>query len=621
MARFSSESIERVRAAADVVEVMAPYTDLRRQGARLTGLCPFHDERTPSFSVDPQAKVYYCFGCETAGDIFTFVEQKEGLSFPEAVEALAERYGVEVERQREDPRAEQARRRRQRLHELLGRAATFYAAYLWSEAREAARAREYLEGRRLGEPVLRDFGAGLAPSAWDQLLTRGQRAGFTVEELRAAGLAQRGGKGGVYDRFRERIMFPVRDAQGRVLGFGARALRENQPPKYLNSPEGELYHKGRTLFGIERAKAAIARADEALVVEGYTDALALHQAGFENAVAVMGTAITPEQLAMLSAHAATVTLALDADRSGQEAMLRAQRAARDRKMRLRVLRLPEGKDPSELLASEPPERFRELVEGAVELAEFRVASALERADLASPAGRDRALAEIAPVLAEMGESIAREELTRRVADRIDVPAGMLGGMLREAAASQARLARVASGEPGSRAAAGGEPGSGGAPGRAGDPGGGAAAPTAAERRMLTPHERRERALLAMCIASPEAGREYLARLTPAHLSSPEIARARDWLAEHLESPLKGLPREEGELASLVTQLAMAAEREPAPRHALELNFLLLEQQLIEHQIAAASGGGEGEAELELKRLVHRRDELVEARRQVELREG
>jgi len=246
MARFSRESVDRVKDAADIVEVVSGYTDLRRAGQRFTGLCPFHDERTPSFSVDPVQKVYYCFGCEAGGDVFRFVQEKQGLEFPDAVEALAERYGVELEREEEDPRAEERRRKRARLYELLERTAAFYERYLW-ESPKAGRARSYLERRGLGEEVLREFGVGMAPSAWDQVLTGSQRAGFRVEELLAAGLIQRGRQGGHYDRFRSRITFPIRDRRGRVLGFGARALSADSKPRYRTSPEGERYRKSGRL--------------------------------------------------------------------------------------------------------------------------------------------------------------------------------------------------------------------------------------------------------------------------------------------------------------------------------------------------------------------------------------
>ncbi|MDQ3724454.1 MAG: DNA primase, partial [Actinomycetota bacterium] len=310
MALISSDSVERVKQASDIVEVISAHTDLRRQGARFTGLCPFHDERTPSFSVEPQEKLYHCFGCGVGGDVIKFVEEKEGMNFAEAVETLADRYGVELEREQEDPRAEARRQRRRRLEQLLDRAAAFYANYFW-ESTEAAKARDYLAGRGLREEVLRAFGVGYAPSAWDKILVNGQRAGFNVEELRGVGLVQRGRSGGDYDRFRERIMFPIRDRRGRVLGFGGRAMRPDQGAKYVNTAETDFFHKSNLLYGVDLAKAAIAKAGRAVVVEGYTDVIALHQAGVEEAVGVMGTAITEEQVAALSGMVEEVVLALD----------------------------------------------------------------------------------------------------------------------------------------------------------------------------------------------------------------------------------------------------------------------------------------------------------------------
>jgi DNA primase len=572
---FTAGGVERVKDAADIVEIISDYTDLRRSGARFTGLCPFHDERTPSFSVDPQEKLYHCFGCGVGGDVIKFVEEKQGLTFPEAVEALAERYGVEVERERADPRAEEARRRRGRLGDLLARTSEFYAAFLRTSPK-AEKARAYLAGRGLGDEVLGEFGVGFAPSAWDQVLTRGQRAGFSIAELTAAGLVQRGQKGGHYDRFRARITFPVRDPRGRVQGFGARALSADSKPKYLNSPEGELYRKSRTLYGIDRARPTVAKTGRAVVVEGYTDVLAAHQAGVGETVAVMGTAITPEQLSILASHTEEVVLALDADRAGREAMLRAQRVAGSRRVRLRVAAMPPGEDPADILAGGSADRFRELVERAVEMPVFHIRAILDGADLDSAAGRDRALDETVPVLAALGETISRDELAREVADRLDADPSLV-------------MRRVSA--PGTRGAADEAPG---AP---------AAAPrrsAVAPSRPISARERRERALLAMCIGEPALGREFLERLSDEHLSSGVARRARAWLAGHLEEPLAGLPRDDDELVALVTDLAMRAEREPASREAMENNFLELDLRLVEDRIAVAERAG-GSPPVELQR--------------------
>ncbi|HEU4944366.1 MAG TPA: DNA primase, partial [Solirubrobacterales bacterium] len=554
---------------------ISAHTDLRRQGARWVGLCPFHEERTPSFSVDAQEKLYHCFGCGVGGDTIKFIEEKEGLGFAEAVELLAERYGVELEREKEDPRAEAKRQQRRRLSELLDRTGAFYASFLW-EAEEAAKAREYLAGRGLQEETLRAFGVGYAPSAWDKVLVRGQRAGFKVDELRQVGLAQRGRGGGEYDRFRSRIMFPIRDRRGRTLGFGGRAMRSDQGAKYVNTAETDLFHKSHLLYGIDLAKAEIAKAGRAVVVEGYTDVLALHQAGVEEAVGVMGTAITEEQVAALSGMVDEVVLALDADSAGQEAMLRAQRVAGDRKMRLRVAAMPAGEDPAEMAVAEGgAERFRQLLEEAVELAAFQVGLVLARTDTSSPAERDRALDEVAPIVGGMGESVSRDDLVRQVAEKLDLePAMVMGRVV---------ASRPVSGGP---AAA---PRSGGAP-----------APAPRRPAELTSRERRERALLAMCIALPEEGRDYLTRLTEDHLSQ-RGGRALAWLREHPEDPASNLPHDDADLAGLIAELVILAHDEPASVEAMELNFLLLEQRRREGEIAAAGGEGNPERRAALSR--------------------
>jgi DNA primase len=572
MARFTRDSVDRVKEAADIVEIVSAHTDLQQRGQDYWGVCPFHEERTPSFKVNPRDKLYYCFGCEASGDVFRFVEEKEGLDFASAVESLAERYGVELKREHEDPRAEERRRRKARLWELLELTAKYYERYLW-ESQKARRARGYLEGRGLGEEVLRRFGVGMAPSAWDQVLTGSQRRGFKLEELIAAGLIQKGRQGGHYDRFRNRLIFPIRDQRGRVLGFGARALMPDAKPKYLNSPESELYRKSHTLYGIDRARGPIAKARRAIVVEGYTDVLALHQAGVEEAVAIMGTAITPEQIAMLAGLTESVVLALDADRAGADAMVRAQKVAGGKSIELRVAAMPEGEDPADMLQAGSVERFMELVDGAVDLPSFRVELALGRGDLSRLAGRERVLDEVGPVLKAMGETaLGFNELVRRVADRLDTDPSLVLARVRSAPDADAQ-------ENGA---------------------GGEARPPRPVAVSLTPRETRERALLAMCIADPETGRRFIDQLTDEHLS-PSGKPALRWLGEHLDAPMDGLPREDAALTSLVTELVMRAESEPASEGAMQLNFDLLELQRLEDGISAAQKAGDYEVSSRLAR--------------------
>jgi DNA primase len=559
VALFTKDSIERVREAVDMAELVGAKTDLRRVGSRWTGLCPFHDERTPSFSVDPERGLYHCFGCGVGGDAIRFVQETEALDFPEAVETLAERYGVRLEREEDDPAAEQRRRRRERLHALLERAARFYAAYLW-DSTEAKRAREYLAGRGLSEPIAREFRVGYAPSAWDRMIVGAQQSGFTAEELVAAGLAQRGRGGALYDRFRGRIMFPLADARGRVLGFGARAMAEGRGPKYLNTSENELYHKGRQLFGIDLARREAAKSGRIVVVEGYTDVLALHQAGIRESVAIMGTALTQEQLAELARSAPLVVLALDADRSGQEAMLRAARAAEDRGVELRVAELPEGKDPADFVTHGGVGAFQQQVERAMGIVEFQVRRVLAEADLETPAGRDRALEEARKLIAVVPERTAsRDALVREVADRLDVPVDYV-----TAAPAPARVT--------------------------------SAAPDAVGRPVLragsSPGEvalAAERAFLAMCLASGELGRDYLGRLSNEHLSSAATRDAREHLVSRFDDPLAELPADDPAVAALITGVTMAAqEQAEATEPVLRMSFLQLEQRRIEREIRRAA---------------------------------
>jgi DNA primase len=577
MALYTRDSIERLRDAVEMADLVGSKTDLRRVGSRLTGLCPFHDERTPSFSVNVQDKLFYCFGCHAKGDAIGFVEQTEGLDFRESVEFLADRYGVELELENEDPQAEARRRRRERLLALLDRAARFYDSYLW-DSTEARRARDYLAGRGLSEEVLRRFRVGYSPSAWDRMLLVARQSGFSEEELMAAGLAQRGRDGrSAFDRFRGRIMFPLADGRGRVLGFGARQMGEGRGPKYLNTSENEIYHKGRQLFGLDIARAEAARSGRIVVVEGYTDVLALHQAGIREAVAIMGTALTQEQLAEVGRAASTLVLALDADRSGQEAMLRASRLADERGLELRVVEMPEGTDPAELVTSAGPEEFGGRMERAIPMIEFQVRRVLADADLDTPAGRDKALGEARKLISAVPERTAtRDALVREAADRLDVPADYV------LAAPAPAVIR--------RSYGGGDPGPEQPP-----PSSSVVAGGFGEASLAA-----ERAYLSMCLASGALGRGYLERLSEEHLSSPALRSARAHLVASFDDPLAGLPEDDPATAAVVTGVAMAAQEQgEATEPALRMSYLQLELRRIERELRRASQSEDNARRMEL----------------------
>ena len=559
MTRYTADSRDRVRDAVDMVSLVSARTELRRGGVNsYFGLCPFHDERTASFHVSPDEKLYHCFGCQASGDPFSFVMETEGLDFTGALEALAGRFGVQLEAEAENPQAAARRQRRERLQSLLARAAVYYVRCLW-DSREAESARRYLLGRGLSEETLRAFRIGYAPSAWDRLLRASRSAGFSEEELLAVGLVQRSKDqpGRVYDRFRERIMFPASDARGHVLGFGARAMRENQPPKYVNTADGELYHKREVLYGIDLARAPAARAGRMIVVEGYTDVLALHQAGFANTVGVMGTSLTEEQLTALARVVGVIELCMDADRAGQEAMLRAARLAAGRRIELRVLPLRSGTDPAELVEREGAEAISGLVESSVPFVVFQVERILERADTDSAEGRDRALEELRPVVSELPASVLREDLLRRVAGRLELSEARLGSL--SAAGSPSSATRRAAQAPAPR----------GGPADTG--------------------VRAERTFLALCIALPEAGRAALGEIDPQELLTSEpLRRAAAHIAPRTDRPLSDLPPDDEELARVIADLVGRAGRMPGVSEArLEHARLVLERDRIDRAIRRA----------------------------------
>src|SRR5438477_1634633 len=343
MARIKDASVDEVKAAADIVAVVSARTQLRKAGARYMGRCPFHDERTPSFSVNAADKLYYCFGCGAKGDLITFVRETEQLDFTGAIEWLADRFNVQLEYEEASPEHDARRRRRERLGSLLEAATTFYVRYLW-DSQAGSLARDYLAGRGLGEPVCREFRLGLALGG-TTLVRKALDKGFTRDELRAAGLINNRGN----DYFNGRLLFPLADARGRILGFQARKLREDDPlrAKYVNSPEGELFRKGDLLYGLDLARAAIAKQERAVVVEGNTDVIALRQAGFEPVVASMGTALTENQLRELGRLTKRLFLCFDADAAGQDATLRGMELAIARGFEVYVVPLEAGSDPAD----------------------------------------------------------------------------------------------------------------------------------------------------------------------------------------------------------------------------------------------------------------------------------
>lgn len=576
MPKYTQGSKERVRDAIDMADLVGSKVELRRAGAnRMVGLCPFHDERSPSFGIDPVQKVYHCFGCGEGGDAFRFVMETEGLDFKGALESLADRYNVTLEVEDEDPRDAEKRRRRERLMELLERTAAFYVRLLW-EAPEAEKARAYLQDRGLDEQTLRAFRVGWAPDSYDRVITGSRKAGYGDAELRAAGLSRERNNRRM-DFFHKQVMFPLTDTRGRVLGFAGRTLDpDDRRPKYINSPDSDLFHKRYWLFGADLARASAAKAGGVVLAEGYTDVIALHQAGLRNAVATMGTALTEDQVTTLARLAPVVHLALDADAAGQSAMVRAAQVARGKKLELRVVQLPKGEDPADLLRRVGPEEVEELVKASIPFVRFRVKRELEIGDLSTAEGKDRILGILKPVLAPLGPSVERQELLHLIADRMDVSEELVTQLL-QAARTPAPIEDdipppddIDYGDPEDEPAPPPPP------------------------RQLDRRERSERAFLALCIALPDAGAKELAELDlEADFQSPVSRRLATHLSAHMTDPSAGIDAGDTELAMLVNELAVRAARiEPAPTE-VRIERLQLQLARVDRDITAARRAGEG----------------------------
>jgi DNA primase len=548
MSRIAARSLEAVKERADIVELARARTELRQVRDEWIGRCPFHEERSPSFSVNAGKKLYYCFGCGAKGDVIDFVRQTEAVDYVGAIEWLAQRYGLELEYEESSPREEARRRRDDRLRALLEETARWYARRLTSGAPGAA-ARAYLAGRGLSDEVIERYGLGLAPEGWDGLSRAAQGRGYTDDELVGAGLALRAQRtGNLIDHFRGRLMFPIADARGRVVAFGGRVLPgSDDKRKYVNSPEGPLFHKGEVLYGLHVARTEIARRDLALVVEGYTDALALAQAGHPNVVASQGTALTERQLRLLRGLSRNVVLLFDADAAGAEAALRGVQIAEREGLSVRVATLPAGLDPADA-AIEQPDALAAAVAGAPSVLAYRVRAQLAAADLSTATGRDAAFAALREILADAPASIERSELVQQVAGRLRLPSDLTAEL------APRRVQRRASRD---------------------------AVPTP-RRVRLDPVSRDEQRLLALAVVDAEA-QAAVERLGPASFALAEhVAVARALIARSA-----GLAPDEADataLADLEPELVAHGAREAQDAAAIGDAARRVEARAIENRM-------------------------------------
>ena len=440
-----SSVTEEIKARVDLVELIGRTVQLKRVGASYRGLCPFHAEKTPSFYVRPQTQSWHCFGCNKSGSAFDWLMEREHLDFSEALKTLASLTGVNLP-ERRDPEAEE---QTQRLYTILERAQTFYSGALWGT--QGVRGREYLHKRGLNDETLNLFGLGYAPPG-NGLLRYLEKDGFSEQELQAAGvIGVTEEEGRPYDFFRDRVLFPIRDGNGRTIAFGGRALDDGQTPKYLNSRDTLLFHKQETLFAFDLARKVLPRERQVVIVEGYMDAAMAHQHGYRNVVATLGTAVSDRHLRLLRRHVDEIVLALDPDAAGEAASRRAyllaeqtlrtgvtpvvgatrrqQRYVPDSPVRLRIMALPQGKDPDELIRSDPG-AWPSLVRTAMPVIDFVLQRLEARHDLTTAQGKASAAEEIADVLAGVANPIEQDSYTNEVATRLKVEPEAVRRLLR-----------------------------------------------------------------------------------------------------------------------------------------------------------------------------------------------
>jgi len=525
-----NEIIDRILGQADIVEVIGSYMPLKRSGRNFKALCPFHEEKTPSFMVHPEKQIYKCFGCGKGGNVIHFVMEREHLTFPEAVRSLAERYGIPVPETRDDRRGPGLKK--EALSQAVAMAASFYHRCLVDGLRGGKGAMKYLAGRGISKATVERFGIGWAPDAWDSVLNEGREKRFSDQVLVAAGLLARSEKTGNYfDMLRARVVLPIRDVRGNVVGFSGRVL-DNSEPKYLNTPETALFNKRNVLFGLHEAREAILRDKRVVVVEGQLDFISLFQGGFEGAVASQGTAFTPEQARLLKRYASTVVFAYDSDSAGQQATVRSFEALLQMELDVKVAPMPPGFDPDRLVREQGVDAFRERADAAVDLVAFQCDVLKAEHDATTNAGRAAIAAALMETVRAAANPVLQHEYLQRSVELTGVPEETLRAELRRKGKGRSELGRRAASTDRARNSA-------------------------------------ERELVGFAISAGSVGRALRERIAPSDLQDADCRELLETVFEVLEesdgATVEALMRrvERPELGRLVSEIALDGSR-PEP---------------------------------------------------------
>ena len=418
---FPQDFIERVKSANDIVGIISSYLPLKKSGANYTALCPFHTEKTASFSVSHSKQIFHCFGCGEGGNVITFVMKYENLPFVDALKQLAERSGIPIPQAKEE-------RELTRLYDANREAASFYRERLKSAAEKSTVA-EYIRNRNIDGDMVELFGIGYAPDSWDACLRRLGTKKISTADMAAAGIIKKSSTGNYIDTFRNRLIFPISNEQGKVIAFAGRQLGADKGPKYLNSPESKVYNKSRVVYGLKQAAEHIRKKDQLLVVEGYTDLISLYQSGIQNVVAASGTAFTPYHCRMLMRYTKNIVMVFDGDDAGKKAASRATKIALEHQIRPRIVMLETGTDPDDVVKSAGREGFLKLVEEAKPYMSYMIELACDKYDISSAEGRADAARSLLPDLAEIKDPIERASYVETVSGKLKIPASKIESRL------------------------------------------------------------------------------------------------------------------------------------------------------------------------------------------------
>ena len=434
---YDENLIEEIRLSNDLINLAGEYTNLKQAGKSYKGLCPFHEEKTPSFNVDPDKQLYYCFGCGVGGNAYNFVMEIEGMTFPEAIKFLADRAGIILPEKKTNKKYKKRKNKKEKLYEIHELVVKFYN-YLLTEKEIGKKAYQYLQERNFTDEIIAKFKLGFAPNRWQAVYNFLSKKGYSDQIIEEAGLILPRKSSGYYDRFRGRVIFSIYDFRGQAIAFGGRIIEDIDQPKYLNSPETIIYNKSRNLYGLNWAKQSIQQSNQAIIVEGYTDVIRAHQFGIDNVIASLGTSLTKEQAKLLNRYADQIYIAYDSDAAGAEATIRGLDILKQVGLQVKVIELPKGEDPDDFISQQGKEKFLDLQSKAVSLVDFKLNNIIRGRNLKEIDNKIKVVNNIIKVLAAINNKIELDEYIKQVSEEINVSPQILRSELKDYSANKKR---------------------------------------------------------------------------------------------------------------------------------------------------------------------------------------